>query len=138
MVNLIIVSEYSRNPPVELREERIKIAGPLYELDRVKALAGDDGCNLSTWTRRCTQDVNKWFDDDFEVLADMFSSLREKDYRGSEWCTNGGRAIAACDAYLCHRVEASPSTGKRVSMEYYLKFAISKTGSLLLLVSCHT
>lgn len=141
MVSLFVVSEYSQSPPEELSEDRMKVTGPLYDLDLVKALVGEDGQGLKLWTRKCGQDVNKWFDEDFEVLADMFASLQAHHYLHSEWCTNGRevngkQAVAACDAYRCRRAETL-ATGKQVQMEYYLKFAISKTGSLLLLVSCH-
>ena len=55
----------------------------------------------------------------------------------SEWCENGKGGIAACDAYTVYRVEEIPITGKQESFEYFLKFAIGKTGVVVLLVSCH-
>jgi hypothetical protein len=63
--------------------------------------------------------------------------LRTNDYIDSEWCENGKGAIAACDAYSVRLIEKAPATGQPLQMEYFLKFAISKTGTVLLLVSCH-
>lgn len=54
-----------------------------------------------------------------------------------QWCDNGQGALAACDAYEVCRDEMIPATGKAVQSRYFVKFAIGKTGRILLLVSCH-
>jgi hypothetical protein len=134
MVKMFIVSEYSSNPPTE--SGRVKIAdGPLYDLERVQALVSGGG--LNAWTEKCRKDIRKWFDDDWQRVSDILGSLQNADYIDSEWCENGQGAIAACDAYSYHVTETAPATGKSLRMEYFVKFAVSKTGTLVLMVSCH-
>lgn len=136
MVRVIVLSEYSLNPP-ELGQGRVKIAnGPLYDLARVQALARD-GHGLQAWTEKCRKDVLKWFDNDLERVGALIESLQPGDYLDSEWCENGKGAIAACDAYRLYVLEHAPATGAPMRMEYFLKFAVSKTGALVLIVSCH-
>ena len=45
--------------------------------------------------------------------------------------------MAACDAYSIRRLEVIPATSKAMPVGYFLKFAIGKTGCLVLMVSCH-
>lgn len=136
MVKMVVVSEYSLNPP-EDGQGRVKIAnGPLYALERVQTLAWEEN-QLFTWTEKCRKDVRKWFDDDLERVGDLILSLRLEDYIDSEWCENGKGAWAACDAYSVSVGETAPATGRPVRMEYFVKFAVSKTGALVLIVSCH-
>lgn len=135
MVKMFVVSEYSSNPPTE--SGRAKIAGgPLYGLARVQALV-QDGNQLQAWTEKCRSDVRKWFDDDWQRVVDQIKGLKDADYIDSEWCENGKGAIAACDAYSYKVIETAPATGKPLRMEYFLKFAVSRTGTLVLMVSCH-
>ena len=135
MVKTFIVSEYSSNPPTE--SGRVKISdGPLYSLARVQALIQNEN-QLQAWTEKCRKDVRKWFDDDWQCVVDLLGNLESGDYIDSEWCENGRGAIAACDAYRYRVTEIAPATGKPVRMEYFLKFAVSKTGTLVLMVSCH-
>lgn len=135
MVKMVVVSEYSPNSP-ESGQGRLKIAGgPLYELARVQRLAAAGG--LNTWTDRCDKAVYDLFAGDLEVVAGLLGHLRPADYRDSEWCTNGRNALAACDAYALRRVEWVASAGKELGVEYFVKFAVGKTGQLVLLVSCH-
>ena len=135
MVKIFVVSEYSLNPP-EDGQGRVKIAnGPLYDLVWVQKLAAAGG--LNTWTDRCDKTVYELFAGDLAAVADLLGHLRPADYRDSEWCTNGRNAWAACDAYALRRVEWLASAGKEMGVEYFVKFAVGKTGQLVLLVSCH-
>ena len=137
MVKLFVLSEYSTNPPSELGTDRIKISGgPLYELARVQTLVQDED-RLKAWTEKCRKDVRKWFDDDLQRVVDLITDLKESNYIDSEWCGNGKGAIAASDAYSLRRTETAPATGQSLRMEYFLKFAVNKTGTLVLMVSCH-
>lgn len=137
MVKIFVLSAYSNHPPAVLGTGRIKIAGgPLYELAGVQALVQDEE-KLKAWTDKCRKDLRKWFDDDLQRVADLIGSLKMSDYIDSEWCENGKGAVAACDAYSIRRVEKVPATGRTFQMEYFLKFAVSKTGTLVLMVSCH-
>ncbi len=135
MVTFYILSEYSQDPPTE--SGRAKIAGPLYDLERVWALAQGEG-NVNALTRKCRSDVDKFFDGDYAEVAALIQATKARDYLDSEWCENGSGAIAACDAYTVRRTEVVAATGKRETFEYFLKFAIGKAGNLVLVVSCHT
>lgn len=138
MVRKIVLSEYSSDPPDQPGRAKIATEGgrPLYGLDRVKALVADE-TRLTLWTRKCRSNVRALFDNDLEQVADLINALREDDYVDSEWCENGSDAWAACDAYSIRRREPAPVTGKPLTVQYFVKFAIGKTGQLVLLVSCH-
>lgn len=136
MVKIFVVSEYSLNPH-EGGQGRVKItSGPLYDLARVQTLARDEN-QLKAWTEKCRKDVLKWFDNDLERVGALILSLKPGDYIDSEWCENGKGSIAACDAYSISVMETAPATGRPVRMAYFLKFAVGKTGALVLIVSCH-
>jgi len=77
----------------------------------------------------------QWTADD---VADLIQQLKDADYIDSEWCDNGKGAIAGCDAYALRRMEWIPAANKQMQIEYFLKFAINKLGTLVLTVSCHT
>lgn len=134
MVNFLIVSEYIGDLEPG---DRVKIAsGPLYALERVQGLVSASG-RLTLWTKRCrlkVQDLG-WDADD---VAQLLLSLTVVDYKDSEWCDNGKGAWAACDAYTIRRREWVEAARKELTIEYFLKFAIGKTGTLVLMVSCHT
>ncbi|RZI61918.1 MAG: hypothetical protein EOP37_06010 [Rubrivivax sp.] len=66
----------------------------------------------------------------------MLGSLEGGHYLHSEWCENGEGFVAACDAYAIEREETTQA-GRDVRVAYFVKFAISRAGSLILLVSCH-
>ena len=137
MVTFVVISEYSQDPPTQTGL-RVKIAlgRPLYALERVQALAGD-GQRIKAVTQKCLQDVEKLFAGDYDDVASLIRALRPHDYRDSEWCECGRGSVAACDAYVVQCVEVAPGSGQQVSVTYYLKFAIGKTGQLVLMVSCH-
>lgn len=136
MVTFIVLSEYSQDPPTAFG--RFKIPnGPLYDLARVHALVADEN-RLKAWTKKCRNDIDKYFAGDYEEVAKLIQCIKARDYIDSEWCENGSGSIAACDAYTVRRQEELPATGKWMTFEYFLKFAIGKTGTLVLAVSCHT
>jgi len=136
MVRIIVLSEYSSDPPDGSGRVKIATGQPLYSLERVQALVKDEQ-RLSLWTRKCLGDVHKLFDSDLERVAELIQALRKDGYIDSEWCENGKGAWAACDAYRIRRLDTIPVTGKTMTVEYFVKFAVSKTGQLVLLVSCH-
>ncbi|MDP1606577.1 MAG: type II toxin-antitoxin system MqsR family toxin [Rhodocyclaceae bacterium] len=135
MVPFKNLSAFDGAPPKD--DENRKIAGgPLYSLSEVQALTQQTDA-LKLWTRRCIQDVAKLgFDTD--DVGGLIRELSEQDYRDSEWCDNGKEAWAACDAYMLKRLEFIETAGKYLRIDYFLKFALGKTGKLLLIVSCHT
>ncbi len=137
MVKIFVLSQYITSPPSQLGGGRIKIdGGPLYDLATVKQLVDNPDC-INLLTRTCISDVQKLFDSDTEQVAALIQALGPQDYIDSEWCETGKSSVAACDAYRIRRAEVMAATGKSMTTEYFLKFAIGKTGQLVLLVSCH-
>ena len=137
MVKIIVLSEYSTNPPTQLGFGRLKIAGgPLYDLARVQKLVANPDC-IELATRACFRDVDNLFGSDVGRVAQLISALRSTDYRDSEWCENGKTGVIACDAYQIRQAEMLDNHNQHVTVDYFLKFAIGKTGQLVLLVSCH-
>ena len=137
MVKIIVLSEYSTNAPTQLGIGRIKIeGGPLYALARVQKLADSSEC-INLFTRTCIGEVHKLFGSDLEQVAWLIQALDAREYIDSEWCENGKNGIAACDAYRIRRTEVIAATNKPTTIEYFVKFAVGKTGKLVLLVSCH-
>jgi hypothetical protein len=135
MVTFVVVSEYSQSPP--LNGGGLKIAGgPLYDLARIQAVA-DQGRGLRFWTRKCESNAQA-LGLDAEDAAGLLCELQQpRNFRNSEWCTDG-RVWAACDAYALERREWVNAARKHMNIEYFLKFALAKTGALVLMVSCHT
>lgn len=137
MVKIFVLSEYSTSPPKVLGGGRIKIdGGPLYDLARMQALAKNEAC-LNAVTEKCRKDIANLFDSDLERVGMLIGCLKKGNYIDSEWCENGRAGVMACDAYRIRRVEEMPATGKQMEVEYYLKLAVGKTGTLVLMASCH-
>lgn len=134
MVTFFIVSQYSGSLPAEGASRKIA-EGPLYELPDIHALAGT-AHSLRFWTRASEQEARD-LDVDTEDVGQWLLELTPQNYRDSEWCTDG-RAWAACDAYLLRRQEWIAATHKYMPVDYFLKFAIAKSGALVLMASCHT
>jgi hypothetical protein len=133
MVSFKIISEYSGGPDPG---DRVKIGtAPLYPLERVRTLASDPK-QVRLWTRKIAKDVLNlnWSEVD---VTELLAELQPHQYIDSEWCTNGSGAWAACDAYAVQRREWVSTVNKEMNMEYFVKFAIGKTGALVLVVSCH-
>ena len=135
MVPLRNLSAYNGDPP-QVGNTRKLLVGPLYGLDVVQAMTHTPSA-LSLWTQKCKRDAANLGFDTADV-GELIRELTDRDYRDSEWCENGRGAWAACDAYTLRRLEFLEKAGKSLPMEYYLKFALSKNGTLLLMVSCHT
>lgn len=134
MVNFYVVSQYSGTLPGAGASRKIA-EGPLYELADIHALAGV-AHSLRFWTRGSEQEARD-LDVDTEDVAQWLLELTPQNYRDSEWCTDG-RAWAACDAYLLQRNEWIAAVHKHMPVDYFLKFAIARSGALVLMVSCHT
>lgn len=139
MVNNRIVSRFTGDPPANDGDCRQIADGPLYPAAEVLTLLGKERENaLSLWTRKCKSDAQK-YGLDLEDLSDLLTeALRDGYYKGSEWCVQRPNGPwAACDVYCLNRSEWIENAHKYMKMEYYLKFAMARSGLLLLLVSCH-
>ena len=135
MVTFTIVSEYSLTSPSIGGSEKIS-GGPLYDLDRVKTII-QDGKGLQLWTRDCVTSVRELGWDASDVI-DLVLQLRQAHYIDSEWCENGRGAYAACDAYSINFKEWIEAANKHMLIEYFVKFAINKLGTMVMTISCHT
>ena len=133
----VILSARGTNPPADAASPRGISGGPLYPAPEVMALLDQGERVLKVWTRKCTQDLQALAFDDDAALRLVRDALTTGRFRCTEWCTNNGHAWAACDAYTLRRSEWVQGLGREDVCNYYVKFAIGKTGMLLLLVSCH-
>lgn len=137
MVNTYITSRYSDNPPDKMTD-RVKIpGGPLYPAEEIIRIL--DAAPPVLATRKCAQDAQNLCLD----LADIGHLIKEAvshgQYIDSEWCEQkAGGPIAACDAYKLRRMEWNEAAHKYLECRYYLKFAIAKTGKIVITISCHT
>lgn len=143
MVNNKNRSAYEGSPPAfPSSEHRHYIEnGPIYELQSIaKALESGEN-SLILWTRECIKDVQDKLELEMSDLLPLFQMITTGDatYLKSEWCIqkpNG--SWAACDSYNVTREEWIKYAKKYMDITYYIKFAISKSGKLLLTISCHT
>lgn len=92
-------------------------------------------CNL--WTRDCVKNVAELGWEKADVI-DLIQQLRHGDYIDSEWCENGRGAFAACDAYSIRVKERIEVVHKDMLIEYFVKFAVNKLGTMVMTISCHT
>ncbi len=139
MVNTKIVSRFTGPIPPEGDGAARKIAGgPLYEHETVLEILALGESVVVPWTRKCASDLKKYELDLNDVVAIIRLALSEGRFIGSEWCVNQpGGAWAACDSYSLKRREWLESARKHMDIEYYIKFAIGKTGKVILTASCH-
>lgn len=140
MVNSIIVSRYSNDLPLAGSVSRKILGGPLYTASEVLGLLREGGENgVLAWTRKCQQDMQKFSLDNDDVCELIKTALHSGRYKDSEWCVQHPNGPwAACDAYTLQRREWMERIDGYLDMEYYIKFAIAKTGQMLLVASCHT
>jgi hypothetical protein len=139
MVNKTIVSRFTGDLPLDEGACRKIADGPLYPAGEVLALLAESGVQaVRAWTNKCQRDMQKWSLDTDDLCKLMEIALRSGRFRGAEWCVQRPNGPwAACDAYSPVRREWIAYARREMDMEYYIKFAIAKTGKLLLVVSCH-
>ncbi len=139
MVNKAVVSEFVGDPPSQDGASRKIEGGPLYAAEKVLALLAGSGAQaVQAWTEKCAKDLQKWSLDTDDLCDLVASAVRSGRFRGAEWCVQRPNGPwAACDAYSVVRREWIAQARKEFYVEYYIKFAIAKTGQLLLVASCH-
>lgn len=130
---------YQGQYPLDGSNKKISKAGTkLHSTATVEELLKQGASVITLWTRKCQSDVAKLELDLNDILILLREALQKGKHKGSEWCEqNNDGPVAACDAYVLKRMEWNKATQKHIECEYYIKFTISKTGKLLLLVSCH-
>lgn len=136
MVSKVNVSAYVGTPTAS---GTLKIpGGPLYKPDQVLQMLEKGEEVFSLWTNKCISDAKKYQFEMVDIAGLIKSAISSNGYRDSEWCEQKpGGPWAACDAYSFSRHEWSHVAYKEIAFDYFVKFAISKTGSILLIVSCH-
>jgi hypothetical protein len=139
MVSNIILSRFREGPyPWDSGERKI-VGGPLYEREELLIFMKEHGPEgVNQWTQKCLGEIQALSLDKEDVWELVKNVLLTGTYLGSEWCERHENGPwAACDAYSFIRREWFPTANKYLDCEYYLKLAISKTGTLLLLISFH-
>lgn len=137
--NIINVSSYEEHPPEKSGEKRIYIEGPLYSVDDVMKILKQGDLHMIPWTKDCKNDLQKHTLDISDARQLVHEAITSGQYLNSQWCVQKPTGPwAACDGYRLFRDEWIEYAHKYMRIEYYIKFAIGKTGKLLLLVSCHT
>ena len=132
------VSAYTGTPPESDTDERCIEGGPLYGKDEVLAVLAQGEGGLLPWTRKCVMDMENLTFDNLNAIELIEDALKGGRFRNSEWCVqNPSGPWAACDAYELVRKEWVQAAHKEMPFDYFVKFAIGKTGKILLLVSCH-
>lgn len=136
--SMINLSVYIGQPPAHGIEQKIHTDDPLYEVKHVlDILSGGDEKTIP-WTKKCINYLQNLALDSSGACTLVQDAVTQGKYLNSQWCeqkTNG--PWAACDAYRLFRDEWAENAHKYMRFEYYVKFAIGKTGKILLLVSCH-
>ncbi len=141
MVNKNNVGQYNASPPPDSEDGDLSINGgsfPLYPPSDVLEILGERKDAITLWTKKCIRDVQNMSMENADVAALIGTALRQERYINSQWCvpTSGG-PWAACDAYRVTREEWLKQANKYMDIEYYLKFAIHRSGKRILTVSCH-
>ncbi|PPK75628.1 hypothetical protein B0F87_10597 [Methylobacter tundripaludum] len=138
MVNNVNVSCYNGTPPQTENSNRKIAGGPVYNHEDLAALLKNGEGMLLAWSKKCINDLQKYeltLEDALELIQ---LALQEGTFLGSEWCIQKPSGPwAACDAYRLYRSEWILHAHKDMRIEYYVKFAIAKTGVLILIASCH-
>lgn len=139
MVNTVVVSEFAGDPPLAEGACREIAVGPLYPGAKILALLARSGSRaVRVWTKKCGTDLQKCSLDTEDLCELLATAVRSGRFCGAEWCVQRPNGPwAACDAYSVVRREWIAHAHKEFDVEYYLKFAIAKTGQLLLVASCH-
>jgi len=138
MVNDIVVSRFIGTPTRE--NGGIIQREPLYPADEVLDLLDRRSIGAITlWTNDCQKDVQNLELDHDGVLKLVRLAVSDGRFLNAQWCQQKPDGPwAACDAYRVTRSEWIDSAFKFLDIQYYVKFALNKSGKLLLLVSCHT
>jgi hypothetical protein len=110
--------------------------GPIYPVQEVLELAQSE--SIQFWSRGAIRDQRKWSLDVEYAGRLVCEALRQGRYKDSEWCEQKPHGPwTACDSYVVKRAEWIEQTGRYMELTWYVKFAISKAGTCLLMISNH-
>ena len=136
--NRVNISQYQGKLPTdeELNANRNISDSPIYSASDVLRLA--QGTNLHFWSKGAISDSLKWKLDAEDTASLVQLAATSGSFKCAEWCQQQPNGpSAACDAYTVTRLEWNEAAHKTYSTTYYLKLAISKTGTVLLMASNH-
>lgn len=139
MVSNTIVSQYRADTIPPIGGNRKIAGGPLYRAKEVLELLADvENEPVIAWTRKCYENVFGLGFGQEELRELLRLAVVNGIFRDAEWCVQReGGSWAACDAYSVSRREWVANARKEMTIEYYVKFAISMSGRKVLLASCH-
>ena len=139
MVTPKIVSRFNEESHLGTATSRKISGGPLYPAHEVKEMLADGNTvAIKAWTEKCAKDIQKLELEESDLRELLQIAVQSGNFRGAEWCDQKPNGpLAACDAYALERKEYIRHAHKEMNMEYYIKFAISKSGKVLLVASCH-
>jgi hypothetical protein len=127
--------QYAPPPPQFPNDPARKLAGPRYDLAKVKEWGIPS--RMSLITRDCQNDVLFKLRWTLVEVAEAVQSLAPKHYRDSEWCDTGVGLMIDCDSYALRfdTLKLEESAG---GLPLYLKFGFRfPANNYLLMVSCH-
>jgi len=111
-------------------------AALIYDTAEILALAEAE--NVQLWSNGARRDAAKWSLDIPDLSRLIVAALQRGRFLGVEWCeSRRGGPWAACEAWVITQREWVETAGKYMGLTYYLKFAISRTGNILLMASNH-
>lgn len=132
------VSSFPGEPPTTIvgRTDRLIEGGPLYDQGKVAALC--EAGSLHLWSGGAVRDAPKRELDISDICELVRRAVSGGRYLRSEWCQqSSGGPWAACDAYVVDAVEWCEAVQKEFQVGWYLKFAVGRTGTMLLSISNH-
>ena len=136
--NPINISLYRGTSPPDTEDgDGRKISdGPLYAPATINSIASNN--KFQFWSNGAITDQRKWMLTVEYAAYLVQEAMKHGKFRNSEWClAKPGGPWAACDVYLVTVKEWIKASNKEMAITYYLKFAISKTGQMLLSASNH-
>lgn len=135
MINNQNVSFYTGNPP-KSNHRRPMLAGPLYSSEQVIDLCKKE--SLVLWTEKSKLDARDYRLTIPELAEYIQKCFEVGRYEASEWCLKGSSGPwAAGDGYALTISKFMLPEMAIIDVEFYFKFAISKTGTTLLMISNH-
>lgn len=135
MINNHNVSAYYGMPPKQ-GNSRFITNGPIYSKQQVFELCTKQAVNL--WTKESILDARKLNLEIPEIALLIHKALNEGKYENSQWCqSKNSGSWAACDSYAISISRFMLPECKEILVTLYFKFAISKAGSALLVISNH-
>ena len=132
------VSQFAGAVPLAAATDGNRLIGKARIYDAASVLAMARSGNINLWSSGARRDAAKWSLDTENLAELLVLALQHGRFLGAEWCQSKSNGPwAACEAWVVTRAEWNQNAAKNLQMTYYLKFAIAKTGKLLLMASNH-